>query len=142
MHGKQSSARLHAAFKTLGLVFGNPKSHQRSDDAAGHADSARPGQHADDRAGGDQRPNARNGQSADARQPAQDAAHHGSRGSARCGAFGSFGVFLVNEILGARIFGQKDGDIGVPEAGGLQGFQAASLTLRCPDTLQTLLYYS
>ena len=145
MNGKQRPAGFDAAFETLGLVFGNPEPHQRANDAARRANRPRTRQHCDDWTRGDERPNARNCQRADAGQPANDAAHHCSRGNAGCSAFRRLGVLLMNKILGARIFRQQDGDIGVAEAGGRKASRPLlnpTVSRYTPNTAVLLMIFS
>jgi hypothetical protein len=51
-----------------------------------------------------------------AHQQAQRPANQGSRAGASCGAFGSFAVPFVSQVLRAEIISQKNGDIFAAEA--------------------------
>src|SRR6185436_11679446 len=73
-----------------------------------------------ERAGCDERADARNGQGADANEPAERPSQHATRGATGRSALGRLGAVLVREVAARSLVGEEDRDVVVREPGILE----------------------
>src|SRR6267378_1517737 len=99
MDRDQDPAIFNSAFVTLGFVFRDAHSHERSSDATDRASHSGSSESGHDRAGGDKRTQSRNSESANAHQPSHGPAEDDSGAGTCRGSFRSLGAFLVCKIL-------------------------------------------
>ena len=113
VNGKQDAAILHSALVTLRFVFRNAHADKRSGETAHGSAYTRARECGYYRTGCDERPQARNRERPNARQPSQTASKYRS-GAGACGCtLGRLGVLLMREIPGALFVREKRGNIAV-----------------------------
>src|SRR5580698_1634451 len=103
VHRKQYTTRFYSTLIALRFVFRHAHSDHGADKSTDCSTRADSSQRSHDRTGGDERSHARDRQRANSRQKAESAANYTARSHSGGGAFGSFGVFLVSELLSTLI---------------------------------------
>src|SRR5664280_350171 len=127
-------ARLDLAFIAFGFDLGDAQTDQPAGDAAHGRSDRRTTQRGDNRSGGDEGADSRNGQGANPGDPAQRPAYDDARAGTGDSAFRGFGVLLVREIAGRPLVGKQHGDVVVGEVCGFElADNAISLLARGGD---------
>src|SRR5664279_1042855 len=99
MNRNENVTFLDLAFITLGFEFRNAQTDESTGNAADGCSYGHPAQRGDNRSGGDKGADSRNGQCANARDPAQRPDHSTTSDSTGDSSFRSFGTLLVREVV-------------------------------------------
>src|ERR1017187_9735464 len=115
MYRQQNTAPFDSAFVPLGLILRDAHTDECADQSADRAANSQAGQGSHNRAGRNERTEARNRQCADTDQQSQGAAHYppGSHASGR--SLGRLRVLLMSELLRALVVGQEHRNVVVRE---------------------------
>src|ERR1022692_3387914 len=115
MYRQQNTALFDSAFVPLGLILRHAHTDECADQSADRAANSQAGQGSHNRAGRNERTEARNRQCADTDQQSQGAAHYapGSHASGR--SLGRLRVLLMSELLRALVVGQEHRNVVVRE---------------------------
>ena len=108
------------AFVAARFVFGNAHANQRASDAADGCAHRSGAERGHNRARGEERTDARNGESADSREPAQGAGEDATGARTSRSAFGGLSVAFVGEILNSSLIGSERGNLVVRNPRGLE----------------------
>ena len=120
MDRDEEIACLDLAFVTLGFDLRNAQTDQPTGDTAHGRTDSRTAQRGNNRSGGDEGADSRNGQCANPGYPSQRSADDAARAGAGDRAFRSFRVLLVCEIAGRALVGEQHGDVVVGEVRGFE----------------------
>ncbi len=111
MDGEEDVATFDFSFVAFCFQFRNTQADQSARDATDGCADGGSAEGGHDGAGRDEGANARNGESADADEPAEGAADGTTGSSAGRDAFGGFGVFFMGEVASGFLIGKQDGDV-------------------------------